>query len=384
MKILIGCYDYPSEGHAVFVFVEQLVNQLIANGIEIIVVAPQSLSHMLIHKQPIRPRKDYAVSSTGVKYKVYRPFCFSVGDKIPALSRAFDSLWTKSVENIVRKEKPDVLYAHFWTRAVLMDGIARKYHKPLFVACGEGDNALEDMMAVMSAERKSELAKSVTGVISVSSENKRKCLKYGLCKDENIVVLPNAADTNTFRYDKSLSIRGKLGLSDDDFVISFCGAFIKRKGSKRLSDAITSLNDPSIKSIFIGKSFEGEDESPTCNGIVFKGSLDHQNLPQYLNSSDIFVLPTQKEGCCNAIVEALACGLPVISSDGAFNDDILDNNNSIRINPDNTAEIAQAIKTLKENKELRDSMRNFLIETQFNYSLEARAKKIIAFIESLT
>ena len=93
-------------------------------------------------------------------------------------------------------------------------------------------------------------------------------------------------------------------------------------------------------------------------------------------------MPTQKEGCCNAIVEALAMGLPVISSDGAFNDGILDDKNSIRLNPNDVDEIAAAIKKLKDDKDLRNRMSEYSLSRHKEYSIEGRAKKILDFIKS--
>lgn len=382
MKILIVSNDYPSPNRPVYTFVEQLVNQFLQIGLDVVIVAPQSLTHAAVHQKALRPRKNIVLSPNSKKYKVYRPYYISAGDNYPKLTHYLNELKIRNVENIVKKEQPDVLYAHFWGNAELIDGIARKYKKPLFVACGEGDDALEMMIDRMPTKRKMEMANTVTGMISVSSENKRKCLAYGLCREDNVVVLPNCVDTIFFRSDKSLSMRSELGIKKDDFVVAFCGAFIERKGSKRLSIAIDSLNDDGIKSIFVGKSFEGEDCIPTCKGIVYKNSVKHDKLPTLLNTADIFVLPTRKEGCCNAIVEALACGLPVISSDGAFNDDILNDKNSIRVNPDDVEAIAKAIKTLKDNKVLCKQMHDYTISRHDDYSLNRRAMRILDFMES--
>lgn len=382
MKICIVSTDFPSQGRASYVFVEQLVHQLLKQGIDILVVAPQSLTHSFIHKKALRPQKSVVVSPDGINYKVYRPYCLSVGDNYPRLTRCLNAFRTKSIENIVKEERPDVLYAHFWENAEVIDSIARKYHKPLFVACGEGDNAIEMMMDRMTDFRKEELSKTVTGMISVSSENKKKCLAYGLCREDNVVVLPNCVETKLFRNDSSLSIREKLGVKDDDFLIVFCGDFEARKGSNRLAEAITRLHDDKIKSVFIGHSVGDDSAEPRCKGIVYKGSVAHDELPKYLNSADIFVLPTRKEGCCNAIVEALACGIPVVSSDGAFNDDILDMYNSIRINPNDVDAIAKAIKELKDNEAKRDAMASYSINRHREYSIDKRAERIIEFMKS--
>ena len=114
----------------------------------------------------------------------------------------------------------------------------------------------------------------------------------------------------------------------------------------RLSKALNNLNDPSIKAMFIGAG----PQVPDYKQIIHQGIVDHSVLPDYLNCADVFVLPTINEGCSNSIIEAMACGLPIISSDMSFNHDILDDKNSLLIDPRNIGEIAKAIRMIKTSK----------------------------------
>ena len=107
--------------------------------------------------------------------------------------------------------------------------------------------------------------------------------------------------------------------------------------------------------------------------------MEHNEIPVLLNAVDVFVLPTLAEGSCNAIVEAMACGLPVVSSDLPFNDDVLNSKNSIRINPLSIEEIRQAINILKDEKK-RDELAINALETAKELSIDMRARKILDFI----
>ena len=158
--------------------------------------------------------------------------------------------------------------------------------------------------------------------------------------------------------------------------MGFLGGFNNRKGINRLNDALKSINDVSIKAIFIG---DGE-INPDYGNIIFKEKVTNKVVPDLLNLCNVFVLPTLAEGCSNAIIEAMACGLPIISSDLSFNYDILSSDNSILINPNDIFSLEKAILNLKNNKKLRFKMaNNSLIKAQ-SLCIEKRSKKILKFI----
>lgn len=108
----------------------------------------------------------------------------------------------------------------------------------------------------------------------------------------------------------------------------------------------------------------------------------HDELANYLCASDIFVLPTLNEGCCNAIIEALACGLPVVSSNLSFNWDILNDSNSVLVDPNNIEEISCAIKRLKDDKIFRERLSSGAEKTASKLTIQQRAKRILNFINS--
>lgn len=382
-RIALITHNYPSKGVPVFVFVQQLVHQIVDMGYQVDVIAPQSITARVVRGAKLRPKQSTEKTEGGNSYKVYRPYYFTAGNIQNATVRKIVR-WNhrQAIMSVLKGLNPDVVYGHFWSSVTPVATYCKQHNIPLFVACGEGDNALEEMVEAMSSEEIAELNSCMTGMISVSSENRRKCIRFGLISDERIVVLPNCVNTDLFAPKENPNLRKKLGVKDEDFLITFVGGFIHRKGAKRLTDAIEKIQDGSIKTIFIGAPMPPDIELPEGDSIVFKDRVEHDDIPQYLNASDLFVLPTLKEGCSNAIVEALVSALPVVSSDGPFNDDILNEKNSIRVNPMDIDQIASAIKRFKEDKEFYRSCKQNLIETRENYSIKGRAKNIVQFIEN--
>lgn len=385
MRIALLADGFPSSGRPTFVFVQQLVFALVDMGVDVSVVAPQSLMHAVIRRERLLPRHSLEETIKGNTFNVYRPYALSFGNRGRKITQKCIRFNQHGVNKVLQAINPDVLYGHFWHSANKLKQYALTNRKPLFVACGEGDNAIEDLISLLSAADLTRLKNSVRGVISVSSENRRKCVEYGLARDKDIIVLPNCTDDTLFNAateEERQTIRNRLGVDANDFFVLFVGGFIPRKGADRVSRAIDKIASPHLKSAFIGKAMAGVESQPTCKGIVYKGTLEHDKLPDYYRAADVFCLPTLNEGCCNAIVESLSCGTPVISSARPFNDDILNEDNSLRINPESVDEIADAITKLMVDKEKYNSMKQYALNHSGDYSIDARSRKIIAFIKS--
>lgn len=370
MRICIISSDYPEEGRPVYTFVKNIVDALADNGNECIVVAPFSITR---NKKFHRSKEIYKTSH-GNEVKVYRPNIFTLSDFKIGGFRPSSYVFRRAVNRVLEglDKKPDAIYGHFWGNALCGYKYAKKNNIPLFVATGESvisltnrDGKLDDFVNYM------------TGVICVSTKNKDESIEKRLTIPEKCVVIPNSINPQIFRKLDKQECRKKLGISLDIFISITVGSFIPRKGTLRISSAIDSLSDE-IYSIFIGKG----PDTPNCKNILFCGRVDNKDIPTYLNAADVFVLPTLHEGCCNAILEAMVCGLPIVSSDLSFNWDILNEGNSILINPNDVAEIAKALKQLKDNPILLKTLSDNALETAKEYTLEKRALKIEHFIKS--
>ena len=134
-----------------------------------------------------------------------------------------------------------------------------------------------------------------------------------------------------------------------------------------------------VYSVFMGQPM---DELPSCKHILYQGPVKHASIADYLNAADIFVLPTLHEGCCNAIIEAMACGLPVVSSNLPFNWDILNEENSILVSPKNVEEVRLAILSLMNDKTKRSRLSNGALNTASSLSINDRVIKIMSFVNT--
>ena len=173
-----------------------------------------------------------------------------------------------------------------------------------------------------------------------------------------------------------------MGLKNDDFVVAFCGRFNERKGVFRLDAALKQLNNPQIKAIYIGSPMDNNTVVPDYTGIAFMGPLPHNEIVHYLNAADVFVLPSIAEGCPNSVIEAMACGLPVISSDLPFNEDILNSNSSILIEPKNIDAIADAIQLLFLDTTMRQQLAKESLSKAESLRIENRTKKILSIMQT--
>lgn len=370
-NICIITADYPEAGRPRYIFVKNIVDALADNGNDCIVIAPFSVTK---NKRFHQNYEIYTTSKGGV-VRVYRPNILTFSDYDILGFNLSSYTFNRAVCRVLGKlkQKPNVIYGHFWKNAFSAYKYAARNKIPLFVATGESVIDMSNSNGELDG-----FVNYVSGVICVSTKNKEESIEKGLTSPEKCIVIPNAINPSIFRRMDKMECRRKLGFDPEKFLTITVGAFIHRKGTLRVSSAVDKISDDDIYSIFIG---QGPD-IPNCKNLLYCGKVDNKKIPLYLNAADVFVLPTLHEGCCNAILEAMACGLPIISSDLSFNWDILDKTNSILIDPNDVDGIAQAIIRLKDNIQLRKSLSNGALKTASELTLQNRAIRIENFIDN--
>ena len=372
--ILIIADGYPSPGLPYSAFIANIAEEMTRQGNCVSVIAPQSLTKHWLRHVPLAPR-HFTQEVEGKTIHIYRPYSITAGDG------RFGG-WTRWCNRIVttltarRLKTPDVVYAHFWLNAVMAMPYVSQKQLPLIVATGEDIIPMEQI----SHAKRAWLKEHTKAVVCVSTKNKQESVAYGLAEEKKCHVLPNAYNPQEFYPEDGSAMRKKLDIEDDDFVVAFCGRFNDRKGVFRVDAALKQLNDPHIQAIYIGSPMDNCKDEPNYEHIAFKGQLPHNEIVHYLNAADVFVLPSVAEGCPNSVIESMACGLPIISSDLPFNDDILDEKNSIRVNPSDVHEIADAILRLKSDQEQCKRLAQGALTKANNLRLEERTKKILKII----
>lgn len=359
------------------VFVQKLVWELANKGLECSVISPVAVN--LNHKFISLPKKAQETTPSGAVIKLYFPRYISLGQRDLFgynTIRLTTEFFYQTVKNQFAKleKKPDVVYGHFLAPAgITAARIGKKFGIPAFAAYGESTPWSIERYGADKVAREIE---SLKGIVSVSTNNKDNLIKLNIMSEDKIIVFPNAVDNSRYYPRDKKAAREKYGFPQDAFIVAFVGQFNERKGVLRVAEALNDLEDVYV--IYAGKG----NQIPRNSNTLYCGLIKPEEIPLFLNAADVFLLPTLNEGCCNAIIEAMACGLPVISSNRPFNFDILNEDSALLINPENISEIREAVIKLKENKELREKKSYAALIKARSLSQKNRADNIWKWIEN--
>ena len=171
-------------------------------------------------------------------------------------------------------------------------------------------------------------------VFSVSESLRKHAGGLGANID-NIRVVGNGVDLTCFYPEDRALARSKLGLAADAVVLISVGGLVERKGFHRVIDCMPALRQrfPGLQYLIVGgPSPEGDmgsklrrqvDALGLADCVRFLGPLPAENLRLPLSAADVFVLATSNEGWANVFLEAMACGLPVVTTDVGGNAEVV-------------------------------------------------------------
>jgi glycosyltransferase involved in cell wall biosynthesis len=283
---------------------------------------------------------------------------------------------------ILKRERYDVVHFHT-SRAHSMAPLARSFGSTLIVT-RRMDYRPNRVFAPYLFNR------AVDGVVAISTGVADSLAASGVDR-QRVTVVHSGVDCERFRPPTSqerADSRRALNISDTDFVISAVGALEQRKGHRYLIEAIGVLAarpaSSKVKCFIVGqgsihKVLQGEIAvSRSLERIKLLGRVDDPR--EILWASDVFAMPSLKEGLGVAALEAMASGLPVIASDvGGLREVVKDDSSGFVVPPANAGAIAAAIGRLAESAELRSQMgaaaRARVVE---NYSIETMAARTLA------
>lgn len=318
-------FPHPGQAHA-GVFIRERMFR-VGQVMPLAVVAPvpwfplQGLIRLF--RSHFRPAAPYHEVQQG--FDVYHPRFFS----IPGFFKSWDGFFMalgcyRLMIRLQWRGGFDIIDAHF----AYPDGYAAvllgKWLKvPVTVTLRGTEVPLSKY-----AGRRKRIIRALQGavrVFSVSASLKRHAVSLGIDADK-IRVVGNGVDTNKYHPVSRAEARNSLGLPGDIPLLISVGALVERKGFHRVIECLPRLRDryPGLRYLIVGGAGpEGDMTKQLQNQVkemgledcvVFLGKLLPEGLKVPLSAADVFVLSTRNEGWANVLLEAMACGLPVVTT----------------------------------------------------------------------
>lgn len=287
----------------------------------------------------------------------------------------------KSIAKLLETESYDLVHAHSPIGGVLTRLATKKYRNSgtevIYTAHGfhffKG-GPVRDWLMYYPIERF--FSKYTDTLITINQEDYEISKRFNANK--NIKIPSVGTDIEYYIKNKTdiTSKRVSLNIPKDSYVISSIGEIDKRKNHRVIVEAMNLLQDKSIHFVLCGKGPQQNE----LESLAIKYNLEERvhflgyrdDIADILNISNIFAFPSRREGLGMAAVEAMASGLPILTSNvGGINDYSEHGITGYKFDPDDVKGFAWGIKEIKEMPidELQKIQENN-IETSKRYDIK--------------
>ncbi len=256
------------------------------------------------------------------------PICSRRMFYLPGILKEHDRYWMRRslaplMTRLHKEYAFDLLDAHFGypTGAACCD-ISRLLDIPAFITVRGVEQ--RQLHHPRIAPQLISCLKHAHGVIAVSHSLKDSVCEAGI-DESKVRVIANAIDTDVFYCGTQSSERELLGISQGIPVVISVGSMIARKGYHDLLRAFALVKNkfPDALLVIVGGGVNYDRGYPKKieklilelelrDSVRLLGSIPPREVPHWLRAADVFALATYQEGCCNGVLEALACGLPAV------------------------------------------------------------------------
>jgi glycosyltransferase involved in cell wall biosynthesis len=233
-----------------------------------------------------------------------------------------------------------------------------------------------------SKQTRARISRTLSGaacVLNVSAALQSHAVTLGAPRDRCRVV-PNGIDPDTFFMTSRGESRSRLALARDERLLLFIGSLHPVKGADLLLEALARTGGARPRTILIGDGGARRAlqrraaDLGLADSVDFLGQVPHGEIARYLNAADFLVLPSRFEGCPNVILEALACGTPVIASAvGGIPELVTRPEQGILVEPESPEALARAIEAGFERSWEREAIAHGSGRTWKNVAAETLA-----------
>ncbi len=197
-------------------------------------------------------------------------------------------------------------------------------------------------------------------------------------RPDRIDVIRNGVPVADFRFDVSLreERRRELQLEPDELALLFVGSGWERKGLRFAVAALPAVKSRKVRLIVAGR---GKNEEFSAANLTFLGEIE--NLRATYAAADVFILPTIYDPFSNACLEALASGLPVITTRSNGFSEIIENkiHGSIVDRADDIESLGKAIE-LWSDPAWRSAARPSILKRAAEYDISRNVERTIALV----
>lgn len=289
----------------------------------------------------------------------------------------------KKLKQLQKQEKFDLVYCQQPVGGLMGRLIGKKFKLPvIYVAHGfhflKGNSKIKNIMFKTIEKR---LAKYTDVLVTINEEDYEASKNW---KAKHKYKIPGIGfDINKYdnsEFDKK-EFKQSLGLKEDDFVVLTVAEFIKRKNYTTSLKAIAEIKNENVKYLICGRGvLEDElkqqiDDLGIRDKVVMLGY--RKDINKIMQVSNVFLLPSNQEGLCLSIIEAMNFALPIVTSRVRGCQDLVEEGENGFLEEKNDYQAyAKDIEKLATDKELYCAMSARSKELAPTYSIENVKKQL--------
>lgn len=298
----------------------------------------------------------------------------------PLLSRVSNGLAAGiSLKKKIEAFQPDFILGYWvYPEGAGAEYVARRLGKPIVLgALGTDINERSGLNGWLTRRT----LQAADRVIFVSHAMTRHAIAHHGVSPDRCATVVNGINTDVFHPQDQRACRDELGVAPDARLIVYVGRLIEAKGLRELVTSVAKLRqaDPRVCAVVIG---EGDFKTDLmqqitalgqASGIQLVGGKLPPQVAKYINAADLLTLPSWTEGYPNVLVEALACGCPVVATQVGGIPEIVTPDNGVMVEPRQPDELQRGLKTALDRKWDRSAISRAMSRTWDDVARETLA-----------